>query len=113
MAKKEPKVENRQLAILKDGKNSPFWNEIKRILEAEKADITYDILNKDDQGLTDKAVSDLIKWHNFLDYVVKLPENCIAALEPRPVEDDAREDGDSNDPYETLEVVRKNIKNER
>ena len=37
----------------------------------------------------------------------------MSAVEDKSVEDDASEDGDSNDPYETLEVVRKNIKNER
>ena len=108
ITQEEPKVEDRQVAILKDGKDSPFWNTLKTILNAEKEGINNDILAKEDLGLSDKAVSDLIKWHNFLDYVVKLPEKCIESLETKPVNDGT--DEESNDPYESpLEQVRKKI----
>lgn len=110
MPKKEPKVESKQLSVIKDGMGSPFWREIKRILESEKAEINANILAKDDLGLDDKTVSDLIKWHGFLTYVVNLPENCILALESKKINDGTNEEEDSNDPY-PLSEVREKIKN--
>lgn len=102
MKKKEPNVENRQVAILKDGANSPFWRTLKDILENEKKDINSSILNKEEGGLTDKQVDDLIRWYNFLDYVVLLPEKCIESLEKVAPDDGSRSNNQNKDPYEQM-----------
>ena len=105
--KKEPKIENRDVAILKDGMNGAFWNLLKGILQDEQRDINIDILNKEEKGLSDKDVSDLIRWHNFLDYVVRLPEKCVESMTAEPPKDGSE---DSNDPYDSpISEVRKKI----
>lgn len=106
--KKEPIVENSQVAILRDGKGSAFWVTLKRILEAERMEINAQILAKEELELSDKAVNDLIKWYGFLGYVVELPEKCIESLEKKPV-NDGTDAEDSNDPY-PLETIRESIK---
>ena len=105
--KKEPKVENAQVAILRDGKDSPFWRTIKSIVEDEKSTLEIEIMENEE--LMDKQRDDLRRWRNFLAYFVSLPEKCIASLESKPVKDGT--DEDNSDPYENpLEEVRNKIK---
>lgn len=113
MAKrKEPKVENRQVAILRDGIEGPFWQTIKKILEDEKSEINGDVLNREELALDDTAVTALIKWYNFLDYVVELPEMAIKSLERTVVNDGSEISGYVEDPYESpIAEVRQKIKN--
>lgn len=104
---KEPKVEQSQVALLRDGMGSAFWITLKRILTDERMEINAQILAKEELELTDKAVNDLIKWYGFLGYVVELPEKCIESLERKSV-NDGTDEQDSNDPY-PLEEVRNAI----
>lgn len=107
---KEPKVERNDVAILKDGKDSPFWQTLKHIIEAERAEINASILQigLDESRLSD--VKDLIKWHDFLGYVLSLPERCIESLESKPVKDGTDVPQYENDPYPLSEVRAKIVK---
>lgn len=108
MKKREPKnITNNMAAILRDG--GEFWRTIKNILETEKREINQDVFNREDLELSDKQIDDLIRWHNFLDYVIKLPEMCIESLQEQP----DRTKADDSDPYESLPIrnVREDIKN--
>lgn len=112
MKKKVPTVTEQMIADLKDGATSRFWVTLKRIIQNEKEDINADILAKEDLKLSDSDVTDLIRWHNFLDYVIRLPEKCIESLEQEAV-NDGSESQDDGDPYEKLPLqeVRQRIKN--
>lgn len=110
MKSKEPKVENSQVANLKDGLKSPFWTTLKGIVEDEKTQLEVEIF--ENEGLSDKQRDDLRRWRNFLVYFMSLPEKCIESLEAEPPKDGMDEPNES-DPYEKnpLEKVRENIKN--
>lgn len=109
--KKVPVATEAMIGDLKEGLKSRFWVTIKKILENEKHDIKDDIFQKEALQLTDKDIDDLIKWHNFLEYVVKLPEMCIESLESPPVKDGTEEENNHGDPYENLPIqdVRRKI----
>jgi len=63
---------------------SPKWDAITKIIQDEKEGITRNILSRsDDEGrhLEAKQIDDLITWHNFLEYIITLPEQIIASAE--------------------------------
>lgn len=100
MRKKEPDIESSQVAILKDGKDAPFWQTIKKIVEQEKTDLEREIF--DNEMITEKERDDLRRWRNFLQYFLLLPEKCIESLEAKTVADGTDAEGDTADPYENL-----------
>ena len=107
--KKEPKVEDAQIAILRDGLRGPFWRTIKSIVENEKDDLELDIMENEE--ISDKQRDELRRWRNFLVYFISLPEKCIESIEKRPI-NDGTEGENEQDPYEQpLSEIRTKIKN--
>lgn len=87
--------------------SSPKWDAIVRIIEDEKKDIEHRIFNR--ESLTDKQVSDLIVWRNFLAYVINLPEEIVSSFENRPKQEEA--DFETYDSPKPLKLVRDAIIN--
>ena len=108
--KEVPELENRQVAVLKDGRNGIFWQTIRGIVDNERVELEREIMENED--LTDKQRDDLRRWRNFLVYFVDLPEKCIAAIDRAPVNDGSELPQNDSDPYEQpLAEVRDKIIN--
>lgn len=108
--KEVPELENRQVAVLKDGRNGIFWQTIRGIVDNERIELEREIMENED--LTDKQRDDLRRWRNFLVYFVDLPEKCIAAIDRAPVNDGSELPQNDSDPYEQpLAEVRDKIIN--